>query len=143
MENDWARYRDGLVARGSYWNATPEQIALNTNGCGTDGWKGALVPDTIYGLCVTPSCLIHDWDYACADELAEKQRADMRFLGNMLYQIRRAARKSVIGWALKIPRSYRAFTYFIAVAESPDALEAFQAAELIGVPENDGSPTTD
>ena len=141
MKNDWVRYRDGLVARDSYWKATSDQIENNTNGCGPSGWKGALVPDTIYGLCVTPSCLIHDWDYACGTELSEKQRADMRFLGNMLYQIRHAARTTVSGWLLKIPRSYRAFTYFITVAESPDALVAFQAAKLIGVPDHESTET--
>jgi len=28
------------------------------NGCGVEG--GVYVPDTIYGVCITPACMIHD-----------------------------------------------------------------------------------
>lgn len=73
-----------LFASESYLAASPEVIAQVVNGCGTAGWKGLLVPDNILGICITPACNIHDWDYAVGKTIEDKDIADRCFLNNML-----------------------------------------------------------
>ena len=57
------------------------------NGCGT-GWNAKIVPDTIYGLSIKPSCCIHDYMYevGIADNRG-KEEADRVFLNNLTRQI--------------------------------------------------------
>lgn len=99
-----------LYAPPSYIEASPEVKAI-VNGCGTSGWKGDLVPDTIWGLCITASCNVHDWMYQTGSTLAEKEEADRVFLNNMLRQIEDAG-----GWSLvKRLRRNRAKVYYEAV----------------------------
>ena len=123
--------RGGLLASKHYWEATELRRSLNCNGCGTEGWKGALVPDTIWGLDVNPACNIHDWDYAEGTTPDQKNAADFRFQKNMIALIRQSAKRSWTGWVLKIPREYRAFTYYVAVSESDASVNAFKDAELV------------
>tara|TARA_R110000824_G_scaffold86938_3_gene214691 strand:- start:650 stop:1039 length:390 start_codon:yes stop_codon:yes gene_type:complete len=127
---DELRICDGLTAYSSYWDASQEKRDRNCNGAGTAGWRGALVPDTIYGLNINAAANIHDWDYAVGESLAHKKSADFRFQKNMISIIRRAARRSWVSWFLKIPREYRAFGYYLAVSETGSALEAFRASEF-------------
>jgi len=122
--------RDGLMAHVDYWNASNKKLARNCNGCGTSGWKGALVPDTIWMLNVNPSCNIHDWDYAIGTTMEEKADADFRFLMNMMSQIRMDAKKSWVGWTLQILRQRRCFTYYQAVHLSDESVTAFNEATL-------------
>ena len=42
-----------LKAPEEYWSLTDDQKAARFNGCGSKG-SGALVPDTMYGLNITP-----------------------------------------------------------------------------------------
>lgn len=123
--------RSGLRAPRSYWHAPLSKRRANCNGCGTEGWKGALVPDTIWGLPISAACDIHDWQYAEGDHAADKDLADVTFFLNLLALIRRAADASVAGWVLKLVRQRRAFTYYQAVSESPLAEVAFHEAKLI------------
>lgn len=125
------RVCDGLEASNTFWNASSAKRALNCNGAGTSGWRGVMVPDTIWGLDINPSADIHDWDYAEGETLIDKDSADDRFRRNMRSQIKRAAKASWLGWLLHIPRRYRAFTYYLAVSESDAALVAFGESELI------------
>ena len=53
------------------------------NGCGT-GWNTRLVPDTIYGVSITPACCIHDYMYSVGKTIEDKCTADRVFLNNML-----------------------------------------------------------
>lgn len=101
-------YYDLDVAEG-YKNASDEVVSKICNGCGTAGWKGKLVPDTIWGLCITPACQPHDWDYSEGKTKKDKDKADKRFLMNM--------RKIVItkGGVLMYPRLVRAQGYYLAV----------------------------
>ena len=99
-----------LFAPPSYNEACPEVRAI-INGCGTAGWKGKLVPDTIWGLSITPSCDRHDWMYACGSTLADKEEADRVFLNNILRQIE--AQDS--WWIIQRFRRNRAWEYFEAV----------------------------
>lgn len=123
--------RDGLLGPASYWNASSEKKARNCNGCGTAGWKGVLIPDSVYGLCVSEACNLHDWMYAIGTSREDKLKADNIFQDNLLALVRRDANRSWIGWLLKIPRSYRCFGYYMAVAESSASVHAFREAKLV------------
>lgn len=100
-----------LYAPEGYWAALPETLKQITNGCGTSGWKGALVPETIYFLSVKAACNIHDYMYAAGRTLADKAEADRVFLNNMLRIIEAAGGCSL----LKMLRRRRARIYFEAV----------------------------
>lgn len=100
-----------LFAPATYVAASPTIRDAVVNGCGTSGWKGALVPETLWGLSVTPACNIHDWMYAIGSTIAEKEEADRVFLNNMLRLI------EVAGgiWLLQRLRRHRAWVYYQAV----------------------------
>ena len=99
-----------LYAPPSYNEANPEIRAI-VNGCGTGGWKGRLVPETIWGLCVTPACNIHDWMYITGATLADKDEADRVLLNNLLRLVEGAG-----GWPiLQQLRRVRAWEYYEAV----------------------------
>jgi|SaaInlV_130m_DNA_3_1039695.scaffolds.fasta_scaffold09997_4 hypothetical protein len=121
----------GLEASDTYWAASPKKRALNCNGAGTAGWEGCLVPDTIWGLNINAAANIHDWDYGEGQTLTDKDAADFRFQKNMIVLIRQAAKRSWVGWALKIPREHRACLYFMAVIEADASIEAFMEAEIL------------
>jgi len=107
--------RGGLSAPKTYWDAPTVRKDANCNGCGTGGWKGELVPDTIWGLCVTSACNIHDWMYAEGSTGDDKDRADLTFLANMLALIDHDAETSLIGRVLAPLRRWRAWHYYEAV----------------------------
>lgn len=99
-----------LFAPPSYNEALPE-VRAAINGCGSAGWKGDLVPDTIWGLCITPACNRHDWMYTIGETLEDKDEADRVFLNNMLRLIEAAG-----GWKiLKKLRRNTAKEYYKAV----------------------------
>lgn len=67
-----------LIAPESYWQASPEEIAAKTNGCGPEGWRLAIVEmlGSCTGLDFTPACRIHDWMYGhglAGDEEGRKE----------------------------------------------------------------------
>lgn len=105
---------EGLEASSSFLAATEKQRRLVCNGAGPAG-AGWVVPDTLWGLSITASANIHDWDYAFGREQGlTRQEVDKRFLRNMYAQIDRDA-----GWAnklLKPLRQLRARSYYRAVA---------------------------
>lgn len=109
------RWNDGsgaiLYAPDSFILATPAVRAKVVNGCGTKGWKGKLVPETIYGLTVTAACNIHDWMYNAGSTIEEKDEADRTFLNNLLRLIDAAGGPAWLRWL----RRHRARIYFDAV----------------------------
>lgn len=100
-----------LYAPPSYVSADAEVRARVVNGCGTEGWKGELVPETLWGLNVSAACDIHDWMYVAGETLADKEEADRVFLNNLLRLIDTAGG----WWLLKKLRRQRARTYYEAV----------------------------
>ena len=76
------------------------------NGCGSAGFGGKVVPDTIYGLDIKPICNIHDWDYNEGVTLEHKKAADRRMYNNMLRKIEMASK-----W-LRPVRRWRARVYY-------------------------------
>jgi hypothetical protein len=100
-----------LFAPESYHLASKEVRDRVTNGCGTAGWKGWLVPDTVYFLSIKAACQIHDWMYAAGTTLADKEEADRVFLNNMMRIINAAG-----GWGILVQaRRTRAREYYEAV----------------------------
>jgi hypothetical protein len=118
-----------LCGPNSYWEAPGEKRARNCNGCGTEGWKGTLVPDTIWLLRITACCDIHDWMYSEGTTAADKAFADLVFLTNMISLVQ--SDRSLLGRVLKLLRERRAFTYWQAVTESSVGLAAFKESVLL------------
>jgi hypothetical protein len=100
-----------LFAPAEYWALDPQQRADVCNGCGTKGLCGYVIPDTIWGLCITPACNIHDYMYEAGWYIEDKEEADRVFLNNMLRIIDAETR---FDW-LKRLRSRRARVYYEAV----------------------------
>lgn len=98
-----------LFAPETYWSATPEERKTICNGCGTAGWKGKLVPDTMWGLDISKACNIHDWMYHYGKTEAERCEADRVFLNNLIRIINTEG-----GWLASL-RRYRATTYYNSV----------------------------
>ncbi len=126
-----------LFAPRTYWEATPEERGKHVNGCGPDGWKGKLVPDTLWGLKVTESCYIHDWMYDFGTTIDDKIVADRVFLNNMLRQI-----ECGLSWGwLRRLRRRRARIYYEAVKrfggpafwDDKNPLDDFQEASRVVV----------
>jgi len=98
-----------LFAPEAYWKLSPAQQKALCNGCGTDTtW---FVPDTIWGLRITPACNIHDYMYKTGTTIEDKHSADRAFLNNMLRLIRAKTR---LPWMIHL-RVRRARIYYEAV----------------------------
>lgn len=99
-----------LYAPEEYWLLTDED--KKAMGCGPGKWGDYLVPDTMYGLNVQPSCSIHDTCYALGKTDEDKIIADVMMLMNNLAIIQAKS------WPLiRAARCYRAMSYFLAVSE--------------------------
>lgn len=83
-----------------------------TNGCGREGIEGRIVPDTIWGLDISPVCRVHDWMYADADTTEEENYADAIFGANLISLIQQKTKSSILKW-LRLRRAYK---YVDAVA---------------------------
>jgi hypothetical protein len=101
----------GLFAPLSYRGAPKEVRDIAVNGCGTGGWKGALVPETMWGLDIREACNIHDWMYLAGETIADKEEADRVFLNNLLRIIETDSRWE---WLAALRRR-RALKYYEAV----------------------------
>lgn len=107
-----------LYAPESFLRASEEVVKQVANGCGTAGWKGKLVPDTILGLNITLICNIHDWMYAEGATQWYKDHADCIFLYNMQNEINNAP--GVLNYLLRYHRRLRAHEYYLAVVAFGD-----------------------
>ena len=98
-----------LWAPAEYWELTPEQRALTCNGCGTAStWW---VPDTIWGMDITPACNIHDFMYVCGLNEDDRAKADRVFLNNIIRLIQAKTKSKIVSWL----RRHRAKIYYEAV----------------------------
>ncbi len=118
-----------LYAPKEYWDAITDakkddekktELEKILNGCGAEGWKSALVPETLWGLSVTSACNIHDWMYTFPkiSTIEDKELADRVFLNNMVRIINHHHENDscVIGCILKKLRLRRARIYYEAVS---------------------------
>ena len=101
----------------SYHSSNAYERGQVCNGCGTGGWKGKLVPDTIWFLNVREACDIHDWMYHEGKTQKDKEIADRVFHHNMRLIIEDG---SWWKWLARL-RKIRAFTYYTAVAKFGDS----------------------
>jgi len=60
------------------------EIKAIANGCGPEGWKAKLVPNSIWGCSVVEACYIHDIQYMDGRKIEDKDSADRAFLNNLL-----------------------------------------------------------
>lgn len=80
--------------------------------CGAGKFGDIFVPDTIWGLKVSPACYIHDEDFSCLPrDWKHFHVANSRFLHNIIRIIQYRSKSSF----LKRLRMYRAVTYYNAV----------------------------
>ena len=97
-----------LSAPKSFRNASEEERARVSNGCGPASALFDVVPDNILGVSIGCACDIHDWEY---EEGLDKELADLRFYRNLRTRI-----DEVGGW-LRRPRLFIAWWYFRAVTK--------------------------
>ena len=83
-----------------------------TNGCGREGFEDRIVPDSIWGLDISPACRVHDWMYIEADSLEEENYADAIFGANLISMIQQKTKNPALKW-LRLRRAYK---YVDAVA---------------------------
>lgn len=96
-----------------FWPVQPPTEFPSCCGAG-EGWKEKLVPDTIFGVCISPVCWIHDRMYEFSKPLlSDFYQANDVFLVNMVRLLRAKSSSSV----LRYFRNNRAMTYYEAVEE--------------------------
>jgi len=104
--------RLNLSAPQEFWTTPETELVLMAGGCGAGKTGDKFVPDRLLGLSILAACVIHDFRYATATCYADKTRADLEFLDNMLRIINQES-----FWLFRIPRRHWAMNYYQAVAE--------------------------
>ena len=99
-------------------------LGMIVNSCGSKGIGDKIVPDSILGVCITPACQVHDFDYFVGQTFEDKKNADRRFLENM----RKIIEYESKFWPLKYIRLKIAKGYYDAVKYA--GYEAFQDKSL-------------
>ena len=128
-----------LLAPLTMVRASMEDILAQTNGCGREGIEDWLVPDTIWGLDISPVCRVHDWMYIDAaeaarkhgdqDRLSEAERfADGIMGANLISLIKQKTSSKVVQWM----RLRRAYKYIDAVAIT-DVLKVLPQQTLVAM----------
>lgn len=82
------------------------------NGCGSKGFGGWVVPETLWGLSMTDACNIHDYMYHVGTTIQDKESADRVLLNNMIRIIEQDGKQWK--WLVKL-RRIRAREYYLAV----------------------------
>lgn len=117
QETSLARTKDlvrtGVLDAHPDFVETPiEDLLWICNGCGAANAKFDFVPDTIWGMRISPACHIHDFDYNIGKVIEDKFSADRRMLNNLLRLIERGSSR-----ILRRFRRRRALTYYNAVTD--------------------------
>ena len=108
----WKEWDCTLLTPLSMLRLSMDAIMEMTNGCGREGIEGRIVPDTIWGLDISPVCRVHDWMYADADTADEENYADAIFGANLISLIKQKTSSRILQW-LRLRRAYK---YIDAVA---------------------------
>ena len=101
-----------LFAPPEYWKLSEEVRKSFRCGPGR-GVLEWLVPETMYGLSVSPACSIHDYMYTYGKTSDDKCEADIVFLNNMI----RLIESDGGWWLLRKLRLRRAYVYYEAVKD--------------------------
>ena len=102
----WPEWKCYLRTPVSMTTASMETILEVTNGCGRDGIEGVVIPDSIYGLDISPVCRVHDWMYGEAQSLEDEQDADSVFAENLVSLIQQKTSSKIMLW-LRLRRAYK------------------------------------
>lgn len=88
--------------------------------CGAgDGFGDAVVPEDIFGVCISPACFIHDVDWACSpDTIREFLAANFRLAKN----IRALVLASALPWWKKEIAVARAYGLWFTAVSTVGAL---------------------
>lgn len=127
----WPEWGCKLLTPLSMTRLTMPQIMEMSNGCGRAGIENRLVPDTIWGLDISPVCRIHDIMYQDADSLAEEDYADAIFGANLISIIKQKTKSRVLQW-LRLRRAYK-YVDAVALTNCVDVatLELVGATEFV------------
>ena len=98
------------------WNDNWMGIEAVSNGCGPQGWKIDLVPDSILGCPVGEACRIHDVQYAIGHTIQDKDSADRCLLNNLIRLIRARTTTWLAKKLLLRRRLNLAYLYYEAVS---------------------------
>ena len=98
-------------------NYTHKQVKdmIGMGGCGPGAIGDKFVPDSIYGLDVSPACYIHDLSWALAGGQEDKVTADNMFLCNML-RLNDASNSWGITKYIRLRGPFGIYNYYEAVA---------------------------
>lgn len=88
---------------------SPRELLDICNGCGQAGWKGKLVPNTVWGLSIKEDCNVHDFMYHVGLTDTDKKQGDRTLLNNMTRTVLNAG-----GWLERL-RLWRIEKYYLAV----------------------------
>lgn len=98
--------REGDLKRpASFDTCNIELLLIVCNGCGSAQASFDYIPDTIYGLDVSPACFIHDYEYYLGED---KIKADNNIRDNINTLISRAS-----VWLRGIRRARAAWYYYL------------------------------
>jgi len=90
-----------------------EEFLKHANGCGAGNAKFDFVPDTIYGLRITPVCNLHDDEFTFCEKTREAfDQANYNFYENLKRWIN--AKSNCV---IRFPRLLRAGAYYKAVSK--------------------------
>jgi len=101
-----------LFAPEWYWKLPKKEREKGRCGAG-NGLGEKLVPETNWGLSMTPACQIHDKMYAAGKTIDDKDEADRAFFNNMLRLIDGNTSFILLRWM----RRQRALVYYNAVKD--------------------------
>lgn len=73
-----------LSASPGYLKASATERKRICNGCGSARAKFDFVPDTIWGLSISPACDRHDWRYYEGKTIEDKELGDREYMNNMI-----------------------------------------------------------
>lgn len=76
-----------FFAPDAYRALSDEALATIVNGCGPEGWRVDLVPDSLLGLCITPECNLHDWMYGKGGDETARKLADVTLYLNIAAKV--------------------------------------------------------
>jgi len=105
----------GIVAPVDVWDVMENTLNKGfihklCNGCGSASTE--VVPDTQWGLCITPICNPHDVTHALSETPEDCDRSNKLFLLNNITFINNNS-----NFIMRIMRRYRATTYYSGVEE--------------------------
>ena len=76
-----------FYAPDAYRALLPEELAGIVNGCGAQGWRIDLVPDSLAGLDISADCSCHDFMYSLGGDEQARRFADVVLYNNLTHRI--------------------------------------------------------